>query len=133
MADATTRPVAAQPDTITRPYREHGRNVYTGDGALLGRYWPDEAPKPWDDTSSADALCEPGIHAETPFHALPLFGVGPATHHASPQEAIGELLRARDQPNREQVEIYDSLSRPEDGVAEAVRHARAVLERKKII
>lgn len=135
MPDATTDAEATSqpgPDITTAPYRQNGRNVYA-DGALIGCYWPGEKPQPWADTSHDDANCEPGIHAETPFHARPLFGLGPATHHTTPEEAIGELLRAREKPNREQVEIYDSLSAPEPGVREAVRHARHLLAKKGII
>lgn len=127
MAEATT-PDIPQSGITVEPYREDGRNVYA-DGALLGRYWPGERPKRWKETADTGALCEPGIHAEKPFHARPLFGLGPATHHSSPEEAIMELLRARDRPNREQVEVYDALREPEPGIPEAVRYARHILRR----
>lgn len=115
------------PDITTQPFRVNGRSVYA-DGALLGCYWPDKAPRPGEDTSHQDALCEPGIHKKLPFHAYPLFSIGPATHHETPEAAMAALLASRDRPNREQVEIYDSLRHPDEGVPEAVRYARRIIE-----
>lgn len=118
------------PDITTQPFRVNGRSVYA-DGALLGCYWPDRAPRPYEDTSHQDALCEPGVHEKLPFHAFPLFAVGPATHHASVQAAIAALVDARERPHREQVEIYDSIRQPDAGIPEAVRYARRVIENRK--